>query len=399
MATKLAKLPRPETPTRRPYMGEQEWPIPLSPAETVLRPFTAPAFPGSEGQRSPHPVFTSGYGRSLAPAYELGRSSVWRELPPPDWPPLRLYVTCAGRGTMPFPDLDPSMQIKQLKELVYERLLLSPHHSMQLTSWGRQLSDQYTLADYRLPPNAKLELQLAPARPDDGRGLRRVRVASTCLRTRQIEVHERTAVWQLKDLIAAHIANGEHVWYDCDGMPHQRVGATALVRASSKGDAKAGTSSVRFCEEVLVEDVGRLGNAKGVLNAYRAASGRAIVVQDQNVVRVDLPREKQALSFRGRPLRDEERLFGAGLRHDDTVRYGEIWGDITGAAARRHGDVTAPCRRAAGDARVCLARARQAARRPPRAAGGEEEGQGEEGRAEEEEEEVTPRESPDFPMR
>jgi hypothetical protein len=235
-----------------------EWPLPDLQSETMTlqRPFTAPAFPGGEG-RSPWPLFPSGYGRSLAPAYATARAMSRSELLPlPEWPPLRVYVSCAGRGMMVFPVLPASMLIEELKELVYERLLLSPHSALHLSSWGRPLLDHFSLAEYRLPANARLQLQLFPARPDPTRGLRRVRISSSCLRTRQVQVDEHTTVHQLKERICDLIAYGEHVWYSSDGAPHRRVGGTALVSQSAKADAKMGTTPVRMGDELLVSEVG-----------------------------------------------------------------------------------------------------------------------------------------------
>ena len=50
-----------------------------------------------------------------------------------------------------------------------------------------------------------------------------------------------------------------------------------------------------------------------------ASSGRAVCVLDGHLCRLELPREKQWLSFRGRTLADTERLFDAGMRTDDTA--------------------------------------------------------------------------------
>ena len=133
------------------------------------------------------------------------------------------------------------------------------------------LSDSSTLVDCRLPSNARLQLHLAPARPSAARGLKRVRIASTCLRTRQITVEEWTTVGSLKGRIADALRLGEQVWYTSDGHSHSKTGVTVLAAESAKPDPKQGTSNVRMGDELLVEGgPDKLTGGKGPVNCFRA---------------------------------------------------------------------------------------------------------------------------------
>ena len=181
------------------------------------------------------------------------------------------------------------------------------------------MEDAHTLVYYRLPSNAKLQLHIAAARADAERGLMRVRVVSTALRTRQLEVDEYTTAHQLKMRIEESIIRSEQVWYTADGFLQRRVGGTVLVNASAKADAKLGTSVVRLGDELLVEDIARLGGGKGPLSAFRVLSGRPVVVEERHLVVLELPPQKQNISFRGRVLQQGEQLWGAGVRNDDTI--------------------------------------------------------------------------------
>ena len=161
----------------------ENWPLPCVQRELtqILRPNTAPSY-------------TAGFSRQGF----FGTDSLL-DFELPEWPPLRIYVSCnlAGRAMgqmLVFNDVPAESKVSELKRLVYERLVLTPHHTIQLSSWGRMLDDRLTLIQCRLPSNARLQLHLSPGRPDPHRGLSRVRIASTCLRTRQITVDEWTTV-------------------------------------------------------------------------------------------------------------------------------------------------------------------------------------------------------------
>lgn len=166
----------------------------------LARPATAPAF-------SPSFCRQAFFGLEGVLDYE--------EL---DWPPLRIFVMCSlvGQSTIVINDVSPLSTIGELKAIVYERLLLTPHHALQLSSWGRMLEDRWTLLHARLPNDARLQLHLLSARPDPFRGLKRVRIASTCLRTRQLPVEERMTVGSLKARLADALRFGEQSWHTSD---------------------------------------------------------------------------------------------------------------------------------------------------------------------------------------
>ena len=218
----------------------ENWPLPSVQRELthILRPNTAPSY-------------SEGFSRQGF----FGRENSRLDFELPQWPPLRIYVACSlvGRAMLVFNEVPAESTIAELKKMVYERLMLTPHHALQLSSWGRPLDDEHTLVQCNLPSNARLQLHLSPARPDSERGLRRVRVASTCLRTRQINVDEWTTVGVLKTRLEAHLRYGEQVWFTSDGFPHAKTGVTVVVVKSEKADAKQGTTVVRIGDELLVE--------------------------------------------------------------------------------------------------------------------------------------------------
>ena len=234
--------------------------------------------------------------------------------------PIQLYISSplARQSLLVFNEVPPELSVAGLKRLIYERLLLTPHHALHLSSWGRMMDDQHTLGYYRLPSNARLQLHISPARADPERGLRRVRVVSTALRTRQFDVDATTTVLHLKQRVEEAMRCSEQVWYTSDGYCMRRVGATALVSTSAKPDVKLGTSAVRLGEELLIQDVSKL-IGKGAASAFRALSGRPILVEEKLLVLLELPVAMQQLSFRGRLLADEELLWTAGVRNDDAI--------------------------------------------------------------------------------
>lgn len=205
-----------------------------------------------------------------------------------------------------------------LKERLTERLMLRPGRSIVLSSWGRELADDNApLSQCRLQTNAMIDLRLVLCMPDPSRGLQRVRITSTALKTRQLAVDERTTVEELKLRLEAVLLKGEHEWYDLEGQVTRVRGATLLAVAAVAADERAGTASLRQGEEVIGLSTG--DGKKGGYTVRRAATGKAVVVTESNLALLELPPARQTLLFRGRRLGDAEVLLAAGVQHDDEL--------------------------------------------------------------------------------
>jgi hypothetical protein len=251
-------------------------------------------------------------------------SSLSRQAFPP--PKLTcLHVHSSVHGTLTFdrlPENGGGLCVGELKRLVYERLLLGALVRVNLSVHGRRLDDDDVLL-LNLGMRQGTVIELSTSRlPRDAimaRGLKRVRVASTALSTRQLVVDERTTVIDLKLAWSAAIAHGEHTWFTKEGFCIRKSGATVVAVANAKADDKAGTSALRMGDELLA-DVKALRNAKAAAcPCFKVSNGRPVSVLEAQVVELALPPEKIWISWCGLTLPDDEVLFNAGVRTDDEL--------------------------------------------------------------------------------
>ena len=92
-----------------------------------------------------------------------------------------------------------------------------------------------------------------------------------------------------------------------------------LVTTAQKADAKAGTEKFGAGEE-LVTTAPFSGEGKGKpISVFRVRRGRPATIGDGNLTLLALPTDKQTLSFRGRPIGDDQILWNLGVRQDDTI--------------------------------------------------------------------------------
>ena len=181
-------------------------------------------------------------------------------------PPRTLHVRCPMHGlhgrhlgtTLTFSNLLEETTVWELKAAVDERLMVRPEQMVRLLSWGRELEDDAkTLAEYFVADKTRLEMQLTTRQPPGERELRRVRVTSTLLQTRQLLVDPKTTVIELKRKVEAAILKGQHEWWSEDGLRHTVCdGCTWLVVSTVKADPKTPDLSA-----VRIGDEGTLGFA------------------------------------------------------------------------------------------------------------------------------------------
>jgi hypothetical protein len=231
--------------------------------------------------------------------------------------PTRIYVRSACHGVIALADLEDGLHVAALKHMLYERLMLKPSQSVRLVSWGRELVDSEPLSTYALQTNARLEMHTSLCKPEP-RELRRVRVYSTALKTRQYEVDAQTTVFDLKKKIETSLMKGDHEWFGSDGVCTRFRGATLVATAAAKADEKAGTATVTQGLEVVVE--GHFdGGKKAGMRARKAANGLEVDVPSDIFAALALPPPKQRLLYLGRTLEETEVLGGTGVTHDCEV--------------------------------------------------------------------------------
>ena len=95
------------------------------------------------------------------------------------------------------PTEEGGLRVGDLKRMVYERLMLPATLALTLSCYGRLLHDDWLLSQSGLANGCKLDLSTTLRRnPHDS--LRRLRVRSTALRTRQLPADSDTTVMDLK---------------------------------------------------------------------------------------------------------------------------------------------------------------------------------------------------------
>jgi len=236
----------------------------------------------------------------------------------PAGPPTRVYVRNGPRGILAIANLPEDATVALLKSALTERLMLKPGRRVVLYSWGRELEDAQLLSSYALPTNAQLDMKVEICHAPHDRGLRRVRITSTAIRTRQLTVNPTVSVLELKHRLHLHLMKADHEWFDHEGTCKRVRGATYLAVASVSADEKQGTAALKLGEELIFPASG--GDKKGnVITVRRADKGTQINVLESSVLALDLPPQKQKLLWMGKTMLDQELLWELGVRTDDEI--------------------------------------------------------------------------------
>ena len=292
----------------------------------------------------------------LRPVTADPRLEAWSSRPPQndnleDLPPAPTQVKIRSpvHGMLIIDSLAEDATAITLKSILISRLRISLGRRLHISSWGNELPESLTLQECRLRTNCVLDLKMSLLRVADENGgdnLTRVRIASTALETRTIGIHETTTGLQLKQQIESFLARGEYEWYgkkvsinsctNCavrttahisslsriaprQGETISACGATVLAMSHQPAEEKTGVAAVRQGDE-FVTATPFAGEGKGkAMNVYRAKNGEAVAINDNNVVLLVLPPEKQRLTFHGRDLPDDAMLWGHGIRQDDVI--------------------------------------------------------------------------------
>jgi len=220
-------------------------------------------------------------------------------------------------------DLEPDSTVADIKAHIAERLRFPPGRVIHLSSWGVALNDDFkTLQECNLRTGGQLEMRTTLCAPNPERGLRRVRVTSSALETRRIEVDPTTTGGELKQRFQAMLTLGEYEWFDKAGTRKVVTGTTLITTAKTPADSKTETVAMQLGEEFITSEPinGEVGKGKP-LAAVRARSktGYEILINDSNVTQLQLVPEQLRLSFRGLDVPDDARLWDRGVRHDDAV--------------------------------------------------------------------------------
>jgi len=233
--------------------------------------------------------------------------------------PARVYVRNGPNGLLAIANLPETMTVAQLKETLGERLMLKPGRRIQLYSWGRELQDEKTLASYALPTNAQIDMKIVICHLPTERGLRRVRLVSTAIKTRQLAVESNISVLELKSRLHQHLLKADHEWYDLEGTCSRMRGSTFVAVAEAQDDERTATAALFLGEEVIGVSAGGDGKKGGPLSVRRAEKGTQCDVLETNLVLLDLPPPKQKLLWKGSPMAEHEVLWDLGVRTDDEV--------------------------------------------------------------------------------
>jgi hypothetical protein len=251
-----------------------------------------------------------------------GSSSWMHDLTTPRRRMQRIVVRIVGRSssqqrTMIFGEISRDPTVGEIKELLWEQLLPDARHDIVIEHWGRMLDPERRLADYAL-----LDARLVEQKPDESRGLVRVRVVSTALATRSIACKMQCTGGALKEAIELALHRGDYKWWDAEGECIRITsGVTTLANESAVANEQAGTSMVSRGEEIIVDmwQAMSLNAGKGTVTGRRMDRGTPAVVSDQMVTVLNLKPHQMKLSFGGVEIRDSDRLHTVGCRTDDAI--------------------------------------------------------------------------------
>ena len=311
---------------------------------TTRNTHRAPSFPpGSAAMSGPPPVYAGGdcgnvVGRTreimwynptkLDPSGSIATprhatqegplvGHIVEEFPPPS----KLFVRSAVYGKITLDDLEPNTTLFLLKEQIRNRVALPPTKTVELTTWGLQLVDDWkTLQECRLKNNGQLDMRTALAQVAS-HGLERVRVVSTAIETRIVNVDMRTKGIDLKNKIHQALVCAEHAWYDKDGVRTAVAGVTLLATASLPANEAAALGAIRLGEELIstIPHLGEMGKGKPISVIRARKGGAPFNVNDTTVAALTLLPEKQKISFRGVEVQDATMLWALGCRSDDVI--------------------------------------------------------------------------------
>jgi len=237
-------------------------------------------------------------------------------------PPTKLFVRSSVHGRLTLDGLDAPSTVGSLKTQIRDRLRLPPTRALHLSTWGSQLGDDYmTLQEYKLRTGSQLDMRTSHVCPSDDRPLERLRVCSTALVTRTIAVSKHTTVLELKQKLHEQLLCGEHEWFDKQGVRTTQTGCTLLATANASADAKAETAAMRLGDEFVstTTHLGEMGKGKPISVIRARRGGLPINIADDKLVALQLPPEKQTLTFEGRAAPDAALLYALGCRSDDTL--------------------------------------------------------------------------------
>lgn len=226
--------------------------------------------------------------------------------------------------TMVFGHLTPTTTVGDLRQLVWSRLLPGPTTAIVISSWGRVLDDpRKTLLQNDLTGDAKLEVRFVERDLPADRGLTRVRLCSTALATRVIDVEANATGMDLKRLVEGALARRQYEWYDHNGDPIVCNNGVTLVAVETREyEENGGTDAVRAGEELIMDVMkkGMLSTGKGSVMAHRMTTGEVCNIADPMVAFLDLKAERSIkLSYAGKEVLDDERLWKLGVRTDDAI--------------------------------------------------------------------------------
>lgn len=258
----------------------------------------------------------------------------------PSRPLRRVSVRLPGgapraAGTMTFGELSGSTTVGWIHENVYQRLLLGPSMHIVLEHLGKPLLDPTrTLRECGVTDEAKLAVRLDRRRPREDRGMDKLRVRSTALRTRVIDVAaampegnvEACTGLDVKQLLEAQLSKEasktSYNWWDEDGAPIiASQGYVLLCNESAEANEANGTSAVTMGEELILDASQwlNLRSGKGAALSHRIETGQPCYVADAMVSVLELKAEQMKLSYGGAEIADGSRLYDLGCREHDAL--------------------------------------------------------------------------------
>jgi hypothetical protein len=142
------------------------------------------------------------------------------------------------------------------------------------------------------------------------------------LATRSVVVEADFTGADLKGAIATALNRGQYVWWDANGEPTRiNAGVTLIAIEKKAEDENGGTDAVALGEELIIDtsQAMSLKGGKGATRARRIVSGQQCAVTEPMIAFLGLTPEQMTLSYEGKAIGDDERLFALGCRTDDAV--------------------------------------------------------------------------------
>ena len=169
--------------------------------------------------------------------------------------PQRVILSCPARnnsmahairtsrkGTFVFGNLAPHATVADLRRMIWSQLLPNPTTAIVLESWGRVLDEEsWTLLDYAIKDDAKLQVRLVERPLLAERGLSRVRLFSTALVTRSVPIEPSCSGADLKRAVETALARGQYEWWNEQGEATRIASGITLVAIEAKAAEEGGT--------------------------------------------------------------------------------------------------------------------------------------------------------------